>query len=237
MLNGICPGMWAAEHDVKMPGGVIFRTRMTVVDLGEGKLLLHSPVPLDDTLASRIDQLGEVRWIVAPNDHHHLFVGQAAARFPQAEVFGSGGAREHEPQVTFSGGLEAGAPQAWSGHIEMLHIEGTKRWNEFVFFVPASKTLLCSDLVFNIHDIPNLATHLMLLVVGAKRRLVQSRTLRWLMVADRARYAESISKVLDWDFDRVVMGHGRVVDSGGHRQMVEAVRWALPEPRNQRLTT
>jgi glyoxylase-like metal-dependent hydrolase (beta-lactamase superfamily II) len=102
-----------------------------------------------------------------------------------------------------------------------------------VFFHRASGTLVCSDLVFNIHDIPNLATSFMLLLVGARRRFTQTRTERWLLVKDRKSYAESLSKVLQWDFDRVVMGHGRIVDTGGHQRLADAVSWAGPdlEPR------
>jgi glyoxylase-like metal-dependent hydrolase (beta-lactamase superfamily II) len=235
MLNQLCDGLWAAEHDVRLPGGVIFRSRMTVVDLGDGELLIHSPVPLDEASAEAIESLGTVRWIVAPNDHHHLFVGQAAARFPAAEVLGSSGARENESEVDFDRALEDGAPEEWDGRLDMLPIEGTKMWGEFVFLHRASRTLLCADLVFNIHDIPNLATHIVLWLVGARRRFTQTRSERWLMVKDREAYAESVSKVLEWDFDRVVMGHGRVVDTGGHRRLAEAVSWAVGDATRRQI--
>ncbi len=237
MLDQICPGIWGAEHDVRMPGGVIFRSRMTVVGLGDGGLLLHSPVPIDDALAARIDELGVVRWIVAPNDQHHLFAGEAAARYPQATLLGTQGARDNEPDVEFDAALEDGAPAEWAGRLEMIGIQGTRYWNEFVFYEPKSRTLICTDLVFNIHDIPNLATNLMLTLVGGKNRVVQTRSERWFLVKDRQLYADSIATVLEWDFDRLVMGHGRVVEAGGYEQLVEAVRWALPESRTKRQST
>ncbi|MFW5967640.1 MAG: hypothetical protein ACOCV2_08995, partial [Persicimonas sp.] len=68
--------------------------------------------------------------------HHHLYVGTAAERFPDARVLGSPGARKNEPQVSFDGALEEGPPELWSGRIEMRRLDGTRMWNEFVFFVP-----------------------------------------------------------------------------------------------------
>lgn len=237
MLEPICLGIWGAEYNVKMPGGVIFRSRMSVVDLGDAELLLHSPVPLDDALAAQLDQLGSVRWIVAPNDQHHLFAEQAAARFPEAALLGTQGARDNEPDVEFDGGLEDGAPVQWAGRLEMLGVQGTRYWSEFVFFVPRSRTLICSDLVFNIHHIPNCATKLMLTLVGGKGGVVQTRTERWFLVKDRRSYAQSISKILQWDFDRLIMGHGRVVDTGGHRELANAVQWAFPDSGTKQLTS
>ncbi|QDG53650.1 hypothetical protein FIV42_23755 [Persicimonas caeni] len=234
MLEPISPTIWGAEHDVKAPGGIIFRSRMSVVDLGDGELLLHSPVPIDDALAAEIDALGTVRWIVAPNDQHHLYAGEASARYPGATLLGTQGARDNEPDVEFDAALEDGAPPEWAGRLEMVGIEGTRYWNEFVFYEPKSRTLICSDLVFNIHEIPNFATNLMLTLVGGKGGVVQTRSERWFLVKDRPSYAESIAKVLAWDFDRLVMGHGRVVETGGYEELARAVRWALPSSHREK---
>jgi hypothetical protein len=32
----------------------------------------------------------------------------------------------------------------------------------------------------------------------------------------------SIDQILSWDFDRIVVGHGEVVESGGHKKLEEA---------------
>lgn len=206
---------------------MVFYTRMTVVDLGDGELVLHSPIRLDAALVEEIEQLGEVRWIVAPNDHHHLFAGPASAKFPQAQLLGTAGAQRNEPQVEFSALLEDGPPPAWAGRLEMIALAGTRNWNECVFYPVGKHTLICSDLLFNIHDSPNLSTDLLLRVIGVRRKLAQSRTQRWLMVRDRERYAESIERVLAWDFERIIMAHGRIVERDGRAGLRRALAWAL----------
>jgi len=45
-----------------------------------------SPLRVDDALAARVDALGPVSHIVAPSNLHHLFVGEAVARWPAARV-------------------------------------------------------------------------------------------------------------------------------------------------------
>ena len=48
--------------------------RMVVVRMGT-QLWAHSPVALDQEMVRRIDALGELRHIVAPNDYHHSASG------------------------------------------------------------------------------------------------------------------------------------------------------------------
>lgn len=40
----------------------------------------------------------------------------------------------------------------------------------------------------------------------------------------RAAFARSLLKVLDWDFDRVIMGHGDVLESGGPAELRRAMK-------------
>jgi hypothetical protein len=63
-------------------------------------------------------------------------------------------------------------------------------------------------------------------MVGAHRRLAQSRLLR-LLVRDRAAAAASARRILAWDFERVVMAHGEIVDRDARARMTEALRWML----------
>ena len=52
-----------------------FTTRMTVVRLSNGDLLLHSPVKFDERLANELHGLGTVRHLVSPNQFHYAHIG------------------------------------------------------------------------------------------------------------------------------------------------------------------
>ena len=43
-----------------------------------------------------------------------------------------------------------------------------------------------------------------------------------------ARYV--VKRILDWDFDRIIVGHGEVVESGGKAAFVRAMSWLLTSP-------
>ena len=46
-------------------------------------------------------------------------------------------------------------------------------------------------------------------------RFGPSRTLRWFFAGDIAELRESVAKLDRWDYDRVIMAHGGIVESGG----------------------
>ena len=50
------------------------------------------------------------------------------------------------------------------------------------------------------------------------------RTIR-VTVRNRRAAAHSVRRMLEWNFDRVVVGHGDVVESGGHESFARALTW------------
>jgi hypothetical protein len=74
---------------------------MTVIRLGNGGLFLHSPVPLDGALRAALDQLGQVRAILAPSKAHHLFVDDYVKEYPEAKLHGAPGLPEKRKDLKF----------------------------------------------------------------------------------------------------------------------------------------
>ncbi len=232
MLQPFGPDVWFHDYDLFLPGGIHFPGRMTVVRLpGEGELWLHSPIPIDDDLAHELDALGPVRHIVAPNKVHHLHVPAAMARYPEARVWGAPGLYKKRKDIAFTDKLTADAPQFWSSVLEQ-HVVGGAPWvNEVVFFHRPSTTLIVTDLVFNVYECKGLLSPLVFRMAGAYRRLAQSRLLRR-SVKDRAAFANSGRTVLTWDFDRVLMAHGRPLapfegQPSPKDQLCKALAWML----------
>jgi hypothetical protein len=62
---------------------------------------------------------------------------------------------------------------------------------------------------------------------GAYGRPAQSNSWRRFFVKDRGAAARSARRILEWDFDRLVMGHGEIVDTGAHAVVEEALGWML----------
>jgi hypothetical protein len=196
---------------------------MTVLRLGDGSLLLHSPITLDDSLRSQIDALGPVAHIVAPSLFHHLYAGDAAKAFPEAKVHGAAGLRKKRPDLRLDAVLGEHAEQAWRDDLEVLPIEGTLL-EETLFWHRPSGTLLSADLIENFQSADDWWTHFYLKIGGIYGKIGLSRMLR-LAFRDRKRARRSIDQVLDWDFDRIVLAHGEPIGSNGVEALREAYTW------------
>jgi Domain of unknown function (DUF4336) len=232
-LTAVAPGLWSIAHTMRFPGGVRIPTRMSVVRLGEGDLWVHSPIPVDDALAAEIAALGQVRYVVAPSASHHIFVGPFAARFPEAKLFAAPGVAKKHPELTFAGTVgrkedgDEDAALPWAGAIDQVFLAGAPQLSEVVFFHRESRSLLVSDLLFNMTEPETWVTGMLLRVMGTYKRLARSRL--WSRFAkDRRALKASIEKVIAWDFVRLLPAHGAVFESGDtHAQVREQLAWFL----------
>jgi hypothetical protein len=212
LLAPLADGLWSAEHDLFMPGGLHFRGRMLVVRLADGGLLLHSPVPVDDALAAALAALGPVRVLVAPNNLHHLHLGPAQERYPSALTWAAPGLGAKRPELRIDHVLGTETPP-WAGELEPHFIAGIPWMDESVFFHRATGTLVVTDLFFHIHsaDLANLRSRFFFWVYGVANRPRQSPIVR-LQTKDRAAAGQSAQALLGLPVQRLVPAHGRVVE-------------------------
>ena len=89
------------------------------------------------------------------------------------------------------------------------------RLNEVVLFHRPSRTLVVTDLCFNVHRSASSTARLFFRANGMWQRFGPSRLIRLLAPSDRVAMRSSIECILQWDFDRILPGHGDVVEHGG----------------------
>jgi hypothetical protein len=218
-LTSLAPDLWVATRPLKLAVGDI-GTRMTIVRLPDGGLFLHSPVRLDDETRRGLDAIGPVRCVVAPSKVHHFFVGDYASAYPSARLFAPPGLAEKRKDLRFHAVLGDEAPPEWRGAIEQCLVRGAPLMNEVVFLHGASRTLLLTDLAFNMVQPPRGRARVFCWVVGANG-FGPHRIIR-LGIRDRAAAGASLQRILAWDFDRVIVTHGEVLESGGKAAMTRA---------------
>ncbi len=182
----------------------------TIVRLADGSLALHAPIRLDDADAKAIDALGPVRHILAPNCLHHLFVGAAHARWPDAQLHGAPGLAAKRKDLRWSSELGDTAPPDLAQTFDQAWLRGAPRLNEIVWFHRPSATLLTTDLVVHVREPMAWPTRLALTTMGTRDKLAQSR-LWWLYARDRPAFLASVDAVARWPFQRVTMSHGTAV--------------------------
>lgn len=225
MLHPIAPDIWGIEDDLFMPGGLHFPVRMTVVKLPDGGLLLHSPVKIDDARAAALAELGPVKHIVAPNALHHLFFGEAQARYPDALSWAAPGLAAKRDDLRFDRTLDptGSEPTPWSDVLESRFVDGIPWANETVFLHRPSKTLLVTDLFFNMQSPANRRSRFFFWLLGVLGRPRQSPLLR-MQTKDRAAAANACRGILEWSFDRAVPAHGPVVEADAQRVVGEVLQ-------------
>jgi len=217
-MQELTSDVWSHDTMLSLPLGLRLPLRMTVLRLPSGKLLLHNPVAIDDQLAAAIDKLGPVTELAAPNLYHHLFLGPAVRRYPAAAVRGPRHLSAKKEGLTFHSELGDEAPVAYEGAVETAEIAGAPKLNEIAFFHRPSRTLVVSDLVFNVRTPANRPTAVLLSMMGTRGQLAQSYFWRF-SVRDKKAAAASISRILDWDFCRVLMAHGEPVLENARSEM------------------
>jgi hypothetical protein len=199
---------------------------MTVVRLSDGGLVLHSPIRLEGGLRAELDGLGEVRAIVAPNKAHHLFADDCRAAYPNAKLYAAPGLPEKRKDLKFDGLLADEPRIEWRGDLEQQRIRGMPMLNEVAFFHPSSRTLILTDLVFNVPKGRAWGIPLVFHLMGAGGRFGPHRFVRW-MIRDQQAVRESLGFIMRWDFDRVIMAHGDVLESGGRQKLRDAFGFIL----------
>ena len=223
MLEELAPDLWVEQQSLRF-AGIDVGTRMTVVRLRQQELLLHSPVAPRPELREALGALGEVRYLVAPNRFHHLFVGEYAAHYPKSQLFVAPGLPRKRPDLTVHAVLEDEAPSQWEGQLDQQLFRGYPLANEIVFFHRASSTLIASDLALNIGPGSPPATRLVARLLRAYGRFGPSLMER-VGIRDRAAARESLRRILEWDFERVIIAHGRILDRGGRRALRDGYAW------------
>jgi hypothetical protein len=210
----VCPvPYWA----MGMPLG----RQLVVARLSGGGLWIHSPVPMTAELRAELTALGEVRHVVGPNLWHDECLREFQAEHPVALFHAAPGLAVVKRDVRFGAELSDGPHPDWAGVLEQHLVRGMPRMNEVVFFHPASRSLILADLAFNLGPEGPWWFALLMRAYGAWNRFGPTPLEKWMM-RDRAAVRASLDRILAWDFDRVIVGHGRNVEHDGKRVFREA---------------
>jgi hypothetical protein len=206
--------LWSSEYELRWPAGLMpIPVRTTVIRLGDGRLVLHSPGPTSPGLQEELRALGPVGFVVVPRAHGR-FAAEAARTYPSAQLLAAPDASRRQRALSFRGSLADRVPDAWAGELESHLVRGL-RLQEVVLFHRPSRTLVLTDLCFNVQRSPSSFARAFFRANGMWRRFGPSRIVRQLGVSDRTAFRGSLERVLRWEFERILPGHGDVVESGG----------------------
>ena len=232
MLQQIDRNLWVAEQALKFMGLPV-GTRMTVIRLVDDSLLLISPIQITSAIKQQLDNLGTVKYIIAPNLFHYLYLAECQDIYPQALVIAPPGLKEKQPNLkidaTFTqDDIEFDSQLEYTlfAGFQVLIVSQIKAVNEIVFYHPSTKTLIITDSAFNFDRSFPLITQFAARILGSYQQLKPS-WLEKIAVQDKQKAKQSIAQILSWDFERVIMGHGKIVETNAKQQLATGYQWLV----------
>ena len=232
MLRQLDNNLWVAEQPLKFMGLPV-GTRMTVIRLADNSLLLISPIAITPEIKQQLNSLGTVRYLIAPNLFHHLYLADCQKVYPQAQIVAPPDLETKKPQlkiaktftqdeIDFNSELEY---QLFSG-FQILIIPQIKIANEIVFYHPSTKTLIITDSAFNFDASYPLITQFAMRIVDSYQTLKPS-WLEKIAVRDKQAAKTAIALILAWDFERIIMAHGKIVETNAKQQLAAGYQWLV----------
>jgi len=197
--------IWVAETEFRF-AGADFGNRMTLIRLPSGKLLLHSPIEFNELLAREIDLIGDVGFIITPNNFHGLFVERWCAKYPDARYYST-----KENNIPGGHSLSQLSNEDLESSVEIVAIEGISKLNEFVFFHSESATLILTDLAFNFDCNVSLWSKIFYRLNGCYDKFGPSRLMKS-MIDDPDELMLSLDKMNKCNFTRIIVSHGKIVE-------------------------
>lgn len=223
MLRAIDRDLWVAEQPLRY-FGLGIGTRMTVIRLAGSQLVVMSPIQATDGLVNELNELGTVAHIIAPNLYHYQFLAGFKAAYPAATVWATAGLGAKRPELAIDRTITFSPANPWPG-LEYLFFDGFKTLapggpdplEEWVFFHITSRTLILTDTAFCFDESFPWLTQLVTKVGGGYKNLSPS-LLERIATSEKEKVKAAAEQVLRWDFDRVIVAHGSIVEHDGKAQ-------------------
>lgn len=226
-MKQLASDLWVAEGETVSFYHCPFTTRMVVIRLQSGGLWLHSPIAFSPELAEQLAAEGTVKYLVAPNHLHHLYLADWIERYPDACVCGTEEVIQKRPDLHFDCSLNQELQWPWREDIAQRLVSGSKLMQECVFFHHSSRTLIVTDLIENFPK-GHFTGWRKLFAKGAGIIAPNGKTpLDWRLSFKKAAVKPHIEHIRQWHPDRIIMSHGEIVAQDAEVFLQRSFRWVL----------
>jgi len=209
-----------------------FTTRMTIVQLANGDLFVHSPIVFNAELARQLSSIGNVRHLVSPNQFHYAHIGEWSRAFPNAITWASPHARERALargiEVQFKRHLSAQVPEEWRNEIYQTAIPGGF-FGEIVFFHKESRTLVFTDTIVNF-ELDKLSQPWRFATRMTGMYFPHGQIffgMRLPLLLQKQKSKAVVERILSWHPERIIISHGGCFESNADAVLRRLFGWLL----------
>ena len=230
LLQPFAEAVWVHDGPAVPFAGLPYTTRMTIVLLPGDLLWVHSPAQLSPALQHEVNALGQVKFLIAPNKLHHLFLRDWIEAYPQSSCFAAPGLARKRKDIDFFGELHAQPEQAWCREIDQLIFQGSPLMQEVVFFHRPSSTLILTDLIENFRPESFKPWQRMLArltgILAPDGRTPLDWRLSFLVGRSQARAC--LLRMLEWHPMQIIIAHGECIRDDAETFLRRSFRWLQP---------
>lgn len=197
---------------------VRFPIRTTILTLPTG-LLIISPLPLH-LIASQIQNLGTPRYVLAPNGFHHIWAHEFVEAYEHVELYASDSLPKRFPGKDWGHVITPETSGDVFGETVKIKLIESVGWlREVVVLHRESESLIVTDLAFNFRREADELSLLMKVYVTLAGALGKANV-SWPFVfifamGDIRGLVKELEEVLEWDWKRLIVTHGDIVENGG----------------------
>jgi len=137
-------------------GGAEVGVRMSAIKLTNGDLVLYNPTVLDAETKAKLDSLGTVKYIVAPNLVHHTFIDPYPAAYPGVKLIGPEGISDKKKMQFIEikdakegSQSEYNAQIGWGSDVEFQYFPDFAQ-KEIMLYHRPTHTLFVADMLWNL---------------------------------------------------------------------------------------
>ncbi len=201
--------LWRVEGKLEnMP----LRRVMTLARRGDGGVVVHNAMALDDASMAQIDAWGPVTALIVPNGYHRLDARVFKERYPQARVYCPRGATKKVSEVVAVDAAYEDFPA--DPAIELHTLDGVKE-QEGVMLVRSADgvTVVFNDAVFNMPHGRGFTGWIFRHVTQSTGGPRVSRLFRLAVLKDRAAFRAHLERLADTpNLRRMIVSHQDMVE-------------------------
>lgn len=208
-IQQLAENLWRVEGKLEnMP----LKRVMTLARRGDGGVVVHNAIALDDASMAQLDAWGPVTALIVPNGYHRLDARIFKDRYPQARVYCPRGATAKVAEVVPVDGAYEDFPA--DPAIELHTLDGVKE-REGVMLVRSADgvTLVFNDAVFNMPHARGFAGWIFRHVTQSTGGPRVSRLFRLGVLKDKAAFRAHLERLADTpNLRRMIVSHQDMVE-------------------------
>ncbi|TIA85909.1 hypothetical protein E3P99_03857 [Wallemia hederae] len=212
--------------------GVPIGSRSTAIRLEQGenkdKVWVLASSQCDDEVIENIKKLGQVKYLVAPDTEQYIDA------FPDAKVIGVDGVQTKMNDVKFDYIYGKNDAQEKVGYEPELQVVWFDKYinRDLAFFHQPTKTLV-GHAYYHIND-ANMVKYSKTDASPAPwfpfvGNLRPGTLTHRIAAMSMSKNEAEIKQVYDWDFERIIMSHGDVIESNGRKAWYDVFSRYLPK--------